>query len=486
MRILRLLQRMPFGIVLFLLVMRLQPLSAFGRMSFFVEANPSLSWTSAEPLASVDASLLDPDDYARYYAMPSLLNFGLEMEQGGVGLVFRIDIRPDFLSFLTSPYNTNIPLIQNPLIAAIGDANMPSVAYIDYVGNNLTLSAGRRQLKWGQASYSLAISDSASYMDHLWLDYRFRTKKGAWWYNFVVIGADRAGQTWEDLGASRIGYKTIFAHRAGFESDALRIAVGELNLVHDIAPSLLDMAPLASFHNLYEDIYSNVLLSATAEFKVEDFRGFGEFVMDDLIMSWESWLGRPTALGWNYGLEYRLLPGPAYKPGEIGEAAYALKEETFREPGGLTLGYEHYRTTTYLYNRENISGKWTLPDHRLVNDSSGYIDSGEAFYLGFAYGPDVCLDMVTVSWEAKSARVSLALKYLQKGSYGIKSPYPPADGESTWYTLQEPVSRNFVAGVSGAWAASPNLQVWADGELSLGDEPQGRVSAGCSYRFKTK
>lgn len=471
---------------LFLLPTCLQPLAASGQVSFFAEAIPAFSWTSVQPLSTVDASLLDPEDYAGYYRMPSLLNIGLEMEQGGVGLVFRVDIRPDFLSFLTNPYNTNLPILQNPLIAAIGDANMPSVGYLDYQGANLRFSVGRRQLKWGPETYSLAISDSAPYIDHVWFDYRFRTKKGAWWYNFIVIGPDRAGQTWEDLAASRIGYKTIFAHKAGYESDALRISVGELNLVHDIAPGLVDMAPLAVFHNLYQDIYSNVLLTATGEFKAANFRGFGEFVMDDLIMSWESWSGRPTALGWNFGLEYKIASGDVYIPGAMGEAAYALKEASFREPGGLTLGYEHYRTTTYLYNRENISGKWTLPDHRLVNDSSGYIDSGEAFYLGFAYGPDVCLDMLSLYWESKAAKASLSLKYLQKGSYGIKSPYPPADGESTWYTLQEPVTRNFVAGVSAAWAAAPNLQLWAEGELCLGDEPRSRVSAGCSYRFKTK
>jgi hypothetical protein len=94
--------------------------------------------------------------------------------------------------------------------------------------------------------------------------------------------------------------------------------------------------------------------------------------------------------------------------------------------------------------------------------------------------------MLTLSWESKAAKVGLLLKYLQKGAYGIKSPYPPADGESTWYTLQEPVSRNFVAALSGVWAAGSNLQVWASGEVSFGNEPGALVSAGLSYRFKTR
>jgi len=467
-------------------VLAAAPFGVFGQVRFFAEAVPALTWTTVEPLASFDADLLESDHYTRYYAFPSILNLGLETEQRGVGLVFRVDIRPDFLSFLTEPYDTNLPFVQNPLISAIGDVNMPSVGYIDFHGENLIFSAGRRKLKWGPETYSLAVSDHAPYIDHLWFEYRFRTEKGAFWYNFVVLGADRAGASWNDLTASRYGYKTIFAHRAGYESETIRIGVGELNLVHDIAPSLIDMAPLAVFHNLYEDVYSNVLLAASGEFKAGDFRGFGEFVMDDLVMSWESWQGRPTALGWNFGLEYRILPGEAYQAPAANETEYLLEEATFREPGGLTLGFEHYRTTTYLYNRETVSGKWTMPDHRLVNSSFGYVDSGEAYFLGFAYGPDAALDMLALRGESARGRFALSLKYLRKGSYGIQDSYPPTDGASTWFALQEPVLRNFIGGLSGAWALNQSLQLWADAELWLGDDAQGRVSAGCIYRISTK
>lgn len=472
------------GIILFLLCGL--PQQAVGHARFFIEANPAVFWTTVEPMASFDASLLGPEEYARYYARPSVLNLGLELTQGNVELVFRLDIRPDFLSFLTEQHNTNLPFLQHGLVSAIGDVNMPSVGYIDFSGKSLRFSVGRRALKWGPASYALAISDNAPYLDHLWIDYRFKTKKGAWWYSFIAISPDRAGQTWGNLSESSLGYKTIFAHKGGYESDFLRVSIGELNLVHDIAPSLLDMAPIASFHNLYQDIYSNVLLAAAGEFKAGAFRGFGEFVMDDLVMSWESWQARPTALGWSYGLEYRMLPGFAYEAGPFDEDAYARKEATFRQPGGLVLSYEHYRTTTYLYNRENVSGKWTIPDHRLVNASFGYIDTGEAFFLGFLYGPDVSLDMLGLSWESEKAKASFSLSYLQKGSYDIQSSYPPTDGASTWYGLQEPVSRNFIGKIYGAWAFTPSLQVWAQGEFWIGDRSKSVISAGCSYRFSTR
>jgi len=60
---------------MFLLCARPPELS--GQVRFFMEAVPAVSWTTIEPLASVDASLLGPEDYYRYYALPSFFNLGL-------------------------------------------------------------------------------------------------------------------------------------------------------------------------------------------------------------------------------------------------------------------------------------------------------------------------------------------------------------------------------------------------------------------------
>lgn len=457
--------------------------TAFSQVHFFAALNPALSWTNHALDASVDDTVLTPEDYARYYSFPSLSNFGLEMRQHGTELVFRVDIRPDFLSFLTQPYISNVPWLEHPLISTIGDVNMPTVGYLDYYGSNLELSAGRRKLQWGPAQYGLAISDAAPYLDHLWFTYRFNLPHGAWWYNFVAISSDRAGQSWSNLDLSSIGYKTIFAHRAGYENDTVRIAIGELNLVHDIAPNLVDMSPVAAFHNLYEDSYSNVMLDASAEVKHGLFRGYGEFVMDDLVMNWESWQGRPTALGWNFGLEWNLVAGLPYQAPRSSERDYTLSESTFKQSGGFSLGFEHYRTTTYLYNRENISGKWTLTDHRLVNSNSGYIDSGEAFFLGFAYGPDVALDIVCMRWESEKLKAEMTLALFQHGSYTIKSPYPPADGAATWFNLQEPVARQIRLSLNGEYVVRPSVQLWGQSEFRFGDNPEMKLSAGVTINF---
>lgn len=457
--------------------------TAFSQVKFFAAINPSLYWTSYALYSTVDDTLLGPEDYARYYSFPSLINFGLEMRQSGAELVFRVDIRPDFLSFLTEPYISNLPWLDRPLIAAIGDVNMPTVGYMDYHGTNIELSAGRRKLHWGPARYGLAISDTAPYLDHLWFSYQFNMPHSVWWYNFVAISSDRAGQSWSNLDQSRFGYKTIFAHRAGYQNDRIRIAIGELNLVHDIAPNLVDMSPVAAFHNLYEDSYSNVMLDASIEARLGSFRGYSEFVMDDLVMNWESWQGRPTALGWNFGLEWNLVVGLPYKAPRMSERDYMLSESTFKQSGGFSLGFEHYRTTTYLYNRENISGKWTLTDHRLVNSNVGYIDSGEAFFLGFAYGPDVALDMACMRWESEKLKAEMTFALFQQGSYTIKSPYPPADGAATWFSLKEPVARQIRLSLNGEYVLCSSVQLWGQSEIRFGDNPEMKLSAGVTINL---
>jgi len=459
-----------------------------GEALFFVQAMPAFSLTSVAPLS--DTLSLGPEDYARYYDFPSVLNLGLELHAARSEIVFRVDIRPDFQSFATERYYANLPFVAHG-INSIGDANMPTVGYFEFGGEKLLLSIGRRQLKWGPGSYGLAISDSAPYMDHLWIDYRFPTRKGEWWYGFVAIGADRAGNVWTQLDPEPTGwgYKNIFAHRVGYASDRLRIAVGELNLIHDIVPGLIDISPFAVYHNMYQDAYSNVMLDASAEVRFGTVRTFGEMVMDDLVMPWETSNGspaRPTALGFLGGAEWKIAGGEPYAFGRMREADYSLRDKSFSEPGGLRLSYEGYRTTTYLYNRENDSGKLTLPDHRLVNTSTGYLYTANAFYLGFPYGPDTILDMLKLSWESPSLKAALSLKYLRKGAYGIESDYPPSNGAATWFDLQEPVTRNLIVGIGVEAALSPAIEVWGKGECWFGDSPQASLTGGLAYRYSTR
>ena len=255
-----------------LMILAASSLPAFAEFDAFLQAFPAFAWTSAAPLSDIDS--LGPDEYRRYYAMPSPLVFGIDLEERGLELLLRVDTRADFLAFQTELCNTNVPFIQNGA-AAIKDVNMPTVAYLDYEGDGLRASVGRRKLAWGPATYDLAISDDAAYLDNLWFDYRFPSGRGDWWFNYVLIGIDRSGNSSE--GASDSERKTIVAHRLGYENERFRIGVGELNLIYGTIPDIADIAPLVSYHNLYENYYSNVMMTATAEALAGDFAATASF-----------------------------------------------------------------------------------------------------------------------------------------------------------------------------------------------------------------
>jgi hypothetical protein len=455
------------------------PESAVADARFFVQSAPAFTWTSLAPKAS--ASDIDWTDYARYYAMPTVLDMGLELIAGPTRLVFRVDIRPDFLSFATNSYRTNLPFAAYG-VDSIGDVNMPTVGFLAHDGDRLKLSIGRRQLKWGPGSYGLAISDNAPYLDHLRAEYIFPAKRGDWWYEFAAIGADRAGEVW--ISGGNVGpYKNIFAHRVGWESESLRIAVGELNLIHDIVPGLIDISPFAVYHNMYQDAYSNVMLEASAEARLGMARVYGEFVLDDLVMPWEVATARPTAMGFLAGGEWRLREGSAWGFGAMGEGDYGLGDRSFGSRGGLFLRFEFYRTTAYLYNREIDSGKWTIPDHRLVSADPFYLNEANAFCLGFPWGPDTRLGVLRLEWEELRLKAALSLSFLQKGANTIDSAYSTSGGAADWFILHDPVVSNLIVGLSGECSLGRGLGLWGRSEFWLGDTPKANLGAGLSIRY---
>ncbi|MCX7027653.1 MAG: hypothetical protein NT061_09260 [Spirochaetes bacterium] len=266
----------------------------------------------------------------------------------------------------------------------------------------------------------------------------------------------------------------------------MRIAVGELNLVHDIVPGLIDISPFAVFHNMYQDAYSNVMLEASAEAKLGPARAYGKFVMDDLVMLWENATVRPTALGFLAGFEWNLKEGAAYGFGEMREKDYKLKDRGFCREGGLSLSFEHYRTTAYLYNREIDSGKWTIPDHRLVSASSFYLFTANAFCLGFPWGPDTRLELLKLDWVDRALKASLSLAWLQKGANTIDSGYSTSDGAADWFILHDLVISNLLLGLGVEASLTRNLGIWGRTELWLGDTPKGSLGAGLSIRYSTR
>jgi hypothetical protein len=467
---------------------------------FFAGSSPELSlnnWTPV-PRETADWRFFQTNDlsewYRRYLAFPSPAFFGLDLRWEGMAVFLKLDLRGDFRSFITTPNHVNLPFLEDGL-SPILDVNFPNIGYAEWRGEEFSLSLGRRKIAWGPGTWSLALSDSAPYYDHLELDWERRVEGGgAWRYSFLVISADRAaaadpvldGPSWR----VRPTQKTIAAHRLVWEGDRLRLGLGELNLIYGVSPDLQDLSPFGIYHNTYQDANANVMLEASAESRLGPLRAYGEFVLDDFVMPKEDPRYRPAAMGWLFGAEAELLRGRPL--GGEAEAAYArdslraLREPTFARPGGLKLRFEHYRASTYLYNREKAEGKFTYPDLRftVAQYASGieprYAYVPAAFYLGFPYGPDAVLDLIQATWEDDPLRASLRLEYLRKGSYGILSPYGPDDNLYAWLAFAAPVSSSLRASLDAELRLADWLRVSAGASLAVGDALEWELRLGAT------
>lgn len=470
------------NVVLFLLLLSVACQRVFSESIFFAVVRPYAQIDSLVPANAKPTPAL----YNDYYSMPALINFGWEMSsiknQSTVDIAIRFDLRHDFWTYVTQGSHGNIPFIEHG-VAPIMDFNYPTVGYASWHDENELISFGRRKLKWGPGTYDIALADTAPYFDHLWASYKSEATYGTWWYNFVAMSMDRVAANggtyykyYEGAGSPNAPVqKTVLAHRIGFENTFLRVGFGELNVVYGVSPDLQDIGPFLIYHHLYQDANSNVLMSISGESLIGPARIFGEFAMDDLSLGFENPYDKPTSMGWFFGGELDMvrLFGSSNQTAHVydtslrlDESDYALREPTFRTPSRLIIGYEHYRTTTYLYNRSQDAGKFTVPDHRF-STAADYIDHPAAFFIGFLYGPDTALDMITIRHQSARAQFEVLLKLLRQGAYGILSPYIQGSNTIDWFELAAPVTTLYIAECSASWLASQSLMLQARATVAL-------------------
>ncbi|MBQ5365400.1 MAG: hypothetical protein IIU49_04960 [Spirochaetales bacterium] len=267
------------------------------------------------------------DYWLEAFRSPSILDLGFVAQGDKFGVVFIMDIRQDTLAYFMNGNKGNFSNI--PFLKHMIELNFPRMGYIDYksTDESLYLSVGRRQIKWGPATYDLAISDSAPFLDSAIAQINIPMNNG-WKFCYSFTGmaykyflaygkyidasyvADPDYDTW--------GPKSTFAHKFSMENDHLRFTFAELNQVYGKDPSLLDFSPTVVWHDNYQDDFSNVMLSFTAEGKFGPVRAYANFTMDDYDLPHETpepgtFSGKPPAIGFYAGVEINLLEGEEVK-----------------------------------------------------------------------------------------------------------------------------------------------------------------------------
>lgn len=462
----------------FILVVFLAVSSAAAKVTPILSVQPRFTY-STFPLLGTTAGQVKGNEvsgwheryqdlYRRYYDQTGLLDVGLKIEDEHFGLVFDLDFRRAFDSYLEKKSLSNIPFVGNTLDAIL-DLNFPRVGFAEVKFNKLYASLGRRQVKWGPADYDMAINNSAPYIDNAWLDYTTPAGSGELWFSFMAASFNSA--VLNDSPGS--GLKNLFAHRLGWANSFFRISFGELNLVYDEMPNLLDLTPLGIWHNLYQDKKSNVMLSLAAEGLITteslgDLRLYGTFAMDDFDLPHEiaSPNGKPAAMGFNAGFQYHALDSRPQSRSVFDFNDYTLSEKSFRFDNGLNFTYEFYFVTPYMYNRSTDNGKFTIP-MRTFTFGHGYVDDSNAFFLGFPYGPNSMLHRLNVEYCEESWTACLTAEFLQRGSYGIDSLYGLVDQPDYMdfrFKLRGEITNVLLLTAGGSWYWKPGFCL--DGSFS--------------------
>ena len=375
------------------------------------------------------------DYWALAYNKPSFLDFGFVAKSKNFGLVARFDIMQDVLTNLEEPSSlkTNIPFI-----GALLDLTFPRVGYVDFLSNDesLYISAGRRLLKWGPASYDIQVDASQPYLDNIWASYTTDVNNTGKWkfnYNYVIVSPKFWMDYKNDMGFPNTVEKTILGHKFNFYNDNVRLSFGELANVYNKTPSFFDLSPLVIWHDGNQDDTVNVSLYLSGEGKAGPVRMFGTFNMDDFDLPHETHSDKPVAMGFNAGIEYHVFDGNPITSQEFTKEDYILKEATLKEDNGLNIGFEWYFVSPMMYNRtsdlddDQRNGKFTIPFQFVSLIGDGYVYDYDAYFLGFKYGPNARLFKLYAEYKDKPFEANFIAELLTRGAYSIESSYGNRD-----------------------------------------------------------
>ena len=458
-------------VIVLLIVLAMTP--TWSRVIPILSVQPSFSYNGYPLLSSVTGEVKGKevdgwyenyqDLYRRYFDETSLMDLGIKIDDEHFGLVFNLDIRRAFDTYFTSTSYSNIPFVGNSMDAIL-DLNFPRVGFVEVKFNKFYASIGRRQIKWGPSDYSMAINNSAPFMDNAWFSYATPAGNGEFWYNFIVSGF--SSNVFNETPGK--GLKTLFAHRMGWGNDFFRAGFGELNMVYDEMPNLMDFTPLGIWHNLYQDKKSNVMLVLDLEGMIPmgnfgKLRIYGEFVMDDFDLPHEisNPNGKPAAMGFNAGMQYHILDSQSREISELDYHDYVKREKNLKFTDGLNITYEWYFTTPYLYNRDRDTGKFTIPI-RTFTFGQGYIDDINAFFIGFPYGPNTMLHRINVKYDCRTWSVFATAEFLIRGSYDIDSPFGSADVPDYMdyrFKLRGDITKTIILDIGADWSWKPGFTV---------------------------
>ena len=304
---------------------------------------------------------------------------------------------------------TNIPITVVDTFFSI-DLNFPQNAYGVFDLENQYFVIGRCKLKWGDAEYPVALSDTSPYFDNF--TYSFLGDKVHYTFHFAsinpVLTADEyASQTSvipvnSDPTASYFTkVKTLVGHRLDFfPLENLRLGIGELTMIGGKFPDLFTISPFIVYHNNFNEGYANSM--GVFDFSWTPIPGLnfhGELALDDLVIKLTESDVKPTAFAFNIG----------------------VRKTVWTTLGNILIGAEYVKATDFVYNSFTPYLKFYNRITYLSNfpPSRNIVD----YPIGFSYGPDSSLFSLKIDYYNEEITLELELFSLLKGPNTIHTEY---------------------------------------------------------------
>lgn len=387
---------------------------------------------SLAPGASVPASYLE-----WFYSRPAFLTAGFSLKRGPLFAAMSVELQQDVGELFLGGSLVNLP-ISHDYSTFYFSNNYPNVGYGEGVGDGWRFSVGRRSVNIGAGTYSLTVSGSNPWYDHVLAELEAPLGTGSLQYDFLAINTQRR---------SGNDGKSLFMHQIGFNFSGWSVGLTEYNTVAGVPLDLQDIGPFLIYHHLFAG-GSNVMFKLDGQLKPsERLRAWAGILMDDFQLGSESASSNPNAFGFEAGLEAVLIPGQISERAQFFRKDYAIRLGPEQLDGRLKASLQWYWTSTYLYRRvASAPNEAFYTRYFLQNQNFGW--SVVQPWFSYPLGPDRMLFRADLQYSKERMSLKAAGIFTILGSqsneYTYSSPYA-----TNWLGPQPPLSYSLKAEFSG-------------------------------------
>ncbi len=378
---------------------------------------------------------------------------------------FRMNLKRDLAAWHDDAAGWNIPFTQSEV-----NLNEPSRGYMQWANSYSNIIFGRFPIHWSPSlEYGTTLTSSVPYHDGLMWNLTFPHLQ----YHFLIssmnprlegtpdsvgenfpLGSEEyrqrhysslAGNAHNRIYTEHI--KTLIAHRLQWGWRFLELGITELYMIGGKVPDLRDANPLVSFHNNFNEGYSNTGVGLDGKVYIgKGLSLFGETFLDDVqYKPTEGNDQSPSILGFMLGANHFIK----WKAVQIRQSLHYIKTDPFL--------YNFWQPYNTLYSRHILTSNTNHQDSYFVDK---YVIDYPIGYFRGADAEDIWYK-ISATFPCKWTS-SLKLGILSQGKYDAYTPFEEYFKNST--TTSSPLNEEEIR---FEWANTYAWKYGLSGKINL-------------------